>query len=194
MINRITDKKKIIDILTQSFDDNKSAKWAVKNDKKRVERLSRLMSYALNICNNQNGAVLSPDCSGAILYDYPKKSRYTFSRLLADIQFIFKVIGPERLFKVLKRESYIKKFHPKRDYIYLWFLGVTPEKQGHGIGSGLLKDLAQHADRKKLSVVLETSNPKNLPLYHKFGFEIYHEWNSDFIGFPVWFMKREPNC
>jgi len=195
MINvSATDKKKIVDILTQSFDDNKSANWAIKNDRKRVKRMRRLMAYALEICKLQDGVCLSQNGAGAILYDYPKSSRYTFSRLIADIQFIAAVIGPERLFKVLKRETYIKKFHPKRDYIYLWFLGVDAERQGQGIGSKLLKELTLRADKNRLPIVLETSNPKNLPLYNKFGFSVYHEWNSDFIGFPIWFMKREANC
>ena len=190
----ITDKQKVISILAQSFDDNKSANWAIKSDKKRVNRMRRLMAYALKICKVQNGVFVSQDGAGVMLYDYPNSSKYSFPRLIADIQFIFTVIGPERLFKVLKRESYIKKFHPKENYIYLWFLGVDPKKQGNGTGSKLLKELTVHSDKNKLQIVLETSNSKNLALYNKFGFKIYHEWNADFIGFPIWFMKREPNC
>jgi len=185
-------KKRIIEILTKSFDDNKSTNWAVKNDKKRIARISRLMNYAIKLCEKQDGVLISENKNGAIIYDYPKKSKYTFNRLVLDIQFIFNVIGLTRLFKVLKREEYIKNFHPKENYIYLWFLGVLPEKQGEGTGNELLKDLSLKADQENLPIVLETSNPKNLEFYKKFGFSIYHEWNSDFIGFSTWFMKRFP--
>lgn len=181
---------RVVEILTKSFDDNKSTNWAVKQDSKRVKRISYLMKYAYDICKAQNGAFISDDQNGAILYDFPITARYNFSRLIQDIKFIFKVIGPERLFKVLEREKYIKNLHPKEEYIYLWFLGVSPENQGNGTGSKMLNELTVLADKTSLSICLETSNPKNLELYKRFGFEIYHEWQSDFIGFPVWFMKR----
>ena len=182
---------RVVEILTKSFDDNKSTNWAVKQDKKRLIRISRLMQYAYHICKVQDGAFISDDHNGAILYDFPVTAKYDLSRLVQDIRFIFNVIGPERLFKVLKREKYIKNLHPKEEYIYLWFLGVHPKNQGNGTGSKLLDELNSLADEKKLTICLETSNPKNIELYKRFGFEIYHEWNSDFISFPVWFMKRQ---
>lgn len=192
MISATEDNKnRIVEILTKSFDDNKSTNWAVKQDRKRIQRISGLMRYACDLCQIQNGAFLSDDRSGAILYDFPKTAKYSISRLLQDIRFIFQVIGPERLFKVLKRESYIKKFHPSENYIYLWFLGVMPESQGKGLGTKLLTQLTGLADENKLPICLETSNPMNLELYKRFGFSVYHEWDSDFIGFPVWFMRRE---
>ncbi len=183
-------KNQIIDILTKSFNHNKSTNWAVKKDNKRVMRIAGLMRYACDLCQTQNGAFLSDDRTGAVLFDFPKTSKYTIGRLSNDIRFIFNVIGPERLLKVLKRENYIKKFHPNESYIYLWFLGVLPESQGKGTGSEMLSELTDLADKRKLSIYLETSNPRNLELYNRFGFSVYHEWNSDFIGFPVWFMRR----
>lgn len=184
-------KNQVIEILTKSFHDNKSTNWAVKQDRKRLQRISRLMRHACDLCQIQNGAFLSDDQEGAILYDFPKTAKYSVDRLLQDIRFIFQVIGPERLFKVLKRESYIKKFHPDKNYIYLWFLGVMPESQGKGIGTKLLNKLTNLADEKNLSICLETSNRRNLELYRRFDFSVYHEWDSDFIGFPIWFMRRE---
>ena len=186
-----SNKVRIIDILTRSFDDNKSTNWVVKSDKKRISRIRKLMVYAYDLCKMQEGVFISDDNKGAIIFDLPKTSKYNFTRLIKDVGFIFNVIGVERLFKVLKREGYIKKFHPKDDYIYLWFLGVFPENQGNGVGSKLLQELIVMANNKNLPIYLETSNPGNLKLYKKFGFSTYHEWNTDFIGFSVWFMKRE---
>jgi ribosomal protein S18 acetylase RimI-like enzyme len=184
-------KNHIIDILTKSFNDNKSTNWAVKKDKKRLMRIAGLMHYACDLCEAQNGAFLSDDQTGAILYDFPRTSKYTISRLRNDIRFILNVIGPERLLRVLKRENYIKKFHPDEEYIYLWFLGVLPEWQGNGTGSKMLSELIDLADKINLPIYLETSNPRNLELYKRFGFSVYHVWDSDFIGFPIWFMRTD---
>lgn len=185
-----SNKSQILDILTKSFDDNKSTNWAVKSDKKRKSRIRKLMLYAHDICKKQDGVFISDDNKAAIIFDFPRTAKYGLSRLIQDLKFIVGVISPERLFKVLKRESYIKKYHPKDDFIYLWFLGVDPESQGKGVGGALLNELVLIADNKKIPIYLETSNPRNLTFYKKFGFSVYHEWNSDFMGFPVWFMKR----
>ena len=186
-----SNKSRIIEILTKSFDDNKSTNWAIKCDRERILRIRKLMVYAYDLCKKQEGVVISDDNDGAIIFDYPKTSQYNILRLIKDLGFIFNVIGPGRLFKVLKREGYIKKFHPKKDYIYLWFLGVLPESQRNGIGSRMMQDLIKISNMKRLPVYLETSNPRNLDFYEKFGFSIYHKWNTEFIGFPVWFMRRE---
>lgn len=185
-----SNKSKIINILSKAFDTNKSVNWVVKNDKRRELRIRSLMNYAFDLCK-QDGVFVSEDCNGAIIFDFPKASKNVISKLIQDIKFIFNVIGAERLFKVLKREAYIKKFHPKENYIYLWFLGVNPDYQGKGIGSKLLEELLEISGKKGLSVYLETSNPLNLEFYKKFGFNIYHEWNSEFIGFPIWFMRKD---
>lgn len=184
-------KSLAIGILTRSFNDNKSANWVIKSDNKRVVRLSGLMEYAFNLCKLQNGVYLSEDNQGAIIYDFPNRTRYTFKRLLADVDLVVNVIGLRRFSKVLKRENYIKKYHPDNDFIYLWFLGVDPNYQGNGTGGKLLQELTKIADNQSLPIYLETSNPQNLSFYKKFGFDIYHEWNADFIGFTVWFMRKE---
>lgn len=186
-------KDRAIEILTRSFGTNKSTNWVIKQDKCKLLRICKLMTYAYEICTKHNGAFISDDKEGAILFDFPINSKYSFTQLIKDLGFIFNVISPERLFKVLKRENYIKKHHPNKNYIYLWFLGVSPECQGKGIGSKLLTELNRIADQRNLPVYLETSNPRNLALYKRFGFSIYYEWNSDFIDFPIWFMRRETN-
>jgi len=187
-----SNKTKIAEILTRSFNDNQSANWVIGAGKKRIKKLTGLMNYAYSLCVINDGVYLSKDNQGAIIFDYPNRSTYTFKRFLEDINFILQVIGLGRLVCVLRRENYIKKYHPKTDYIYLWFLGVNPEKQGKGTGEKLLQDLLDIADKEELPVYLETSTPRNLNFYKKFGFYIYHEWNASFIGFTVWFMKR--NC
>jgi ribosomal protein S18 acetylase RimI-like enzyme len=64
------------------------------------------------------------------------------------------------------------KYHPEEPHWYLPLIGVDPLHQGHGYGSALMKHALQHCDQEKKLAYLESSNPRNLSLYIRHGFEI----------------------
>ncbi|MDQ0466581.1 ribosomal protein S18 acetylase RimI-like enzyme [Caulobacter ginsengisoli] len=65
----------------------------------------------------------------------------------------------------------MRTFHPHEPHWYLSMLGVDPARQGRGLGSALLKAGLARCDADGLPAYLESSNPKNVPLYERFGFE-----------------------
>jgi GNAT superfamily N-acetyltransferase len=74
---------------------------------------------------------------------------------------------------------------------YLGVLGVDPEWQGRGVGSRLMQPILERADLEGLAVTLETGQPRNLPLYARYGFEVTAELPPVGDGAPVvWTMKR----
>ena len=76
---------------------------------------------------------------------------------------------------------------------YLGVVGVAPAWQGRGLGSRLMAPGLERADRAGLPVTLETSQPRNLPLYRRHGFEVLRELRAEVTGGPVvWTMKRPP--
>lgn len=66
----------------------------------------------------------------------------------------------------------MNKFHPHEPHWYLPLIGADPTKQGRGYGSALLKHALARCDRDKLPAYLESSNPVNVPLYQRHGFEV----------------------
>jgi GNAT superfamily N-acetyltransferase len=64
------------------------------------------------------------------------------------------------------------KYHPGEPHWYLPLIGVDPLHQGHGYGSALMKQALQRCDQEKKLAYLESSNPRNLSLYIRHGFEI----------------------
>jgi ribosomal protein S18 acetylase RimI-like enzyme len=64
------------------------------------------------------------------------------------------------------------RYHPSEPHWYLPLLGVDPSQQGKGIGSALLQQALKTCDREKRLAYLESSNPKNVPLYERHGFEV----------------------
>ena len=72
----------------------------------------------------------------------------------------------------------MQKFHPTEPHWYLPMIGVDPAHQGAGIGSALMSEALKAVDRDGLIAYLESSNPKNVSLYERHGFEIIGEIQS----------------
>lgn len=182
------DKTLVVDILTKSFDTNQSVNYIVKQDQKRVQRVSALMDYSFEVCYLFGDVFLSDDKKACALITYPDKKKTTLKSILLDVKLILFSVGIKNIKKTLARESLINKIQPKELKYYLWFIGVDPEYQNEGIGSVLLSEIIEDSEHKKRPIYLETSTLKNLPWYEKFGFQIYHELD---LSYKLFFLKRE---
>jgi ribosomal protein S18 acetylase RimI-like enzyme len=58
------------------------------------------------------------------------------------------------------------------EHWYLSLIGVVLARQGHGLGSALLRHALERCDRDHLPAYLESTNPANVPLYRRHGFEV----------------------
>jgi len=65
----------------------------------------------------------------------------------------------------------ITKFHPKEPHWYLPLIGVDPAHQGRGHGDALMRYALEWFDRERLPAYLESTNPRNISLYRRHGFE-----------------------
>jgi ribosomal protein S18 acetylase RimI-like enzyme len=63
-------------------------------------------------------------------------------------------------------------FHPSEPHWYLPMIGVDPTEQGRGYGSALLRRGLARCDATGLPAYLESTNPRNVPLYERFGFKV----------------------
>jgi ribosomal protein S18 acetylase RimI-like enzyme len=63
-------------------------------------------------------------------------------------------------------------YHPNEPHWYLPLLGVDPLYHGKGLGSALLQHALAICDQDNKFAYLESSNPRNIPLYKRHGFEL----------------------
>lgn len=186
-----SDKNVVVDILTQSFDTNKSVNSVIKQDGNRVKRIQALMEYSFKMCYTFGEVFLSDDDNACALILFPDKKRTTSSSLFWDLKLVYKSIGLANLNNVLNREAFIKKARPKEPLYYIWFGGVRPDYQNKGIGTSLLSEVLQYSISYKRSAFLETSAEENVSLYQKFGFKIYNELD---LGYKLYMMKRSSDA
>ncbi len=180
-------KKQVVNILTESFNNNKSVNYVVKQDNRRVKRISSLMEYAFEQNVNLGEIYLSDDQQGALVLVMPGKSRGIVASIYLTLRLITKVISIERLIKILKWKSKTNKYLPKTPFIYIDFIGVLPQRQRGGIGGKLLKKAIERSRETNLPIYLITSMPENLPFYNLFNFEVYQQ--IDF-GYKIYFLRR----
>ena len=64
----------------------------------------------------------------------------------------------------------MEQYHPSEPCWFLPLIGVDPICQGRGYGSALLRHALEGCDRDGLPAYLESSNPRNIPLYERHGF------------------------
>ena len=80
-------------------------------------------------------------------------------------------------------------YHPAEPHWYLPVIGIDPIQQGKGYGSALMRHVLERIDREHKQAYLESSNPRNNPLYERLGFEelgTIQEGDSP----PLWPMVR----
>ncbi len=65
----------------------------------------------------------------------------------------------------------MESYHPKEPCWYLPLIAVDTAFQGQGFGSQLMKHALARVDEDKLPAYLESSNPQNISLYERHGFE-----------------------
>src|SRR5260221_1114513 len=183
-------KSLVIDILAESFDDNKSVNYVVKQDQSRQARIRGLMDYSYNVCNEFGDVWISDDAQACALILFPDKKRTNLNAILWDVKLALSVIGLDRVGKVRGRESKIKAFHPKEPFSYLWFIGVNSSFQNKGKGSQLLREIIEYSEKKQRPIYLETSVDRNVPWYQKHGFEIFQSLN---LTYTLYMMRRAGN-
>jgi len=185
------DRKLVVDIISNSFEDNLSVNWVIKNDRKRMKRISVLAEYAFNTVLRKDGIYVSSDEEGVIMFYKQNAYKETFADYIDQAKLALQAVTLPRVLEVLKRESYKDNIRPSDgEFIYCWFYGVRNSARGKGAAIELKNFIFDEADKMNLPIFLETSMTKNLIAYERYGFETFHEWEEN--EKKLWFMKRTP--
>ena len=80
-------------------------------------------------------------------------------------------VAAEKLDGLLAVFEQMGRYHPNDPCWHLAFIAVDPARQGKGLGSALLEESLQQCERDGRPAYLESTNPANLSLYGRHGFE-----------------------
>lgn len=94
---------------------------------------------------------------------YPDEDR------IADI--IQHTVSPEKLEDVFSVLKLMGEHHPDEPVWHLAMIGVDPTKYGCGHGATMMHAFLERIDSAGLPAYLESTNPANITLYQRHGFE-----------------------
>ncbi len=158
----------------------------------RLKRLTIGFSVTLRTCVNRSWPLalnLDGRIAAVALIHPPGAYPLPWATQLRNVIRIVSATGVYGLGRWRTWLQAIERQHPPEPHLYLELLGVEPALQGRGLGSSLLAALTERADREGLACFLETANPRNLPLYRGFDFEVVGE--EAILDVPTWFMRRD---
>lgn len=94
----------------------------------------------------------------------------------------------EEIFSLLEQ---MDGYHPPEPHWYLPLIGVDPAELGKGYGSALMEHALVPCDRENRLAYLDSTNPRNVSLYERHGFELL---GTIQVGSspPVFPMLRRP--
>jgi GNAT superfamily N-acetyltransferase len=84
---------------------------------------------------------------------------------------VFETADPERLEEIGGFFEKVDAYHPEGDIWYLPLIAADPAHIGKGLGGALMKHALAVCDEQGKTAYLESSNPRNVSLYQRHGFE-----------------------
>ena len=187
-----THKAKVIEILSECFESNKSVNLIVKQDAKKQDRISHLMNYAFDACIEAGQVYLNQNLTAAIICSTSADKLPILEEAYLTAKLVRQVTGISGIGRAMRRERYVNGFHPKdEEFMYIWFIGVKASERVRGAGSEILKQVINESNEQKIPIYLETSTERNLTFYEKHGFKTYHISPDDLFGFKLYFLKRQ---
>jgi ribosomal protein S18 acetylase RimI-like enzyme len=192
------DLPEVVQTLTDAFAVDPHFDWFLRTGPKRDAGRLGMFRFLIGGDGLKAGRIDRPASGGAAAVWMPFDWVTRPAPVSADVQaapVMLAATGLRRIGRLLAIRADMDKHHPTdRPHAYLWFLGVAPALQGHGIGSRLLASAGARLDAEGLPAYLETGTTRNVALYRRHGFEVISEHKARKDAPTMWSMWREPGA
>lgn len=162
------DRQRVIGVITMAFTTDPMARWAYPNPSTYLAVMPEVVSAFGGKSFAHGTAHLVDDDMGAAMW-LPPGVTADEERLAALME---QYVPQDRTGDMMQIFERMERCHPPEPCWYLPLIGVDPVAQGRGAGSALLRHALARCDREGGLAYLESSNPRNVPLYQRHGFEI----------------------
>ncbi|RGP41705.1 Puromycin N-acetyltransferase [Altererythrobacter insulae] len=162
------EQKSVADIITLGFAADPIARWVWPDAGTYLRTMPRF-TMAFGGGGFTRSSVYRTDCGYAAAMWLPPGVHSDDE----GIETIFaETIAPERMEEIGSFFEQMDTFHPQEECWYLPLIAADPSQTGRGLGAALMKYALQKCDEQCLPAYLESSNPRNISLYERHGFEV----------------------
>lgn len=158
----------VVDVITLAFSTDPMARWAYPDPATYLAAMPETIK-AFGGSGFAHGTVHLADDGAAAAMWLPPGVESDGQRLA---ELTEQYTPPERLPAMMQVFEQMGAYHPDEPCWFLPLIGVDPARQGRGYGSALLGHALKQCDRDNVAAYLESSNPRNIPLYERYGFRV----------------------
>jgi ribosomal protein S18 acetylase RimI-like enzyme len=162
------ERKAVLDVVTLAFVADPLARWALDGPTRYLASMPPLVDAFGGPGLARGAAYVVDGLEGAALWLPPgvEPDSERMNAIMASN--VADAVLPE-LAEVFEQMG---GYHPHEPHWYLPLIGVDPAQQGRGFGAALMRHAVQRFDAAGALAYLESSNPRNISLYQRHGFEI----------------------
>ncbi len=164
----LADEPRVTELIVSAFENDPAARWMYPNvwdyrvyfpEFVRAFGGGAFASGTADVLHNYDGAALwlPPDAHPDEASVIALIANTTPEELQAPLMAVIEEMG---------------SYHPTEPHSHLPMIGVHPSHQHHGYGSALLRYGLKLCDEQGVPTYLESSNPENIPLYERHGFQV----------------------
>ncbi|WP_327114818.1 GNAT family N-acetyltransferase [Streptomyces sp. NBC_01341] len=186
------DRDQVVRILDEAFHEDPVSSWVFPDEDHRRAVHGRFLGVFADITLSQGRIDLLEDGTAAALWisvpagapqgtdDTPALMRETADPDNERAELVGRLTGA---------------VHPHdRAHEYLLMIGVSPQRQGEGIGEALMRGVLERCDREGVPAYLEASSERSRRLYERLGFGFTGKAVELPEGPLMWPMWREPQA
>lgn len=162
------DKEMLTDIITAGFIADPITRWVWPDLHTYLAMMPEFISAFGGRAFDHDSAYLMPDGNAAALW-LPPGIEPDAEAILSLFQ---TSVSGDKLAEVEDFFEQMDAYHPADQACwYLPMIATEPASTGMGLGSAILAHALRRCDHDGTITYLESSNPRNIPLYERFGFE-----------------------
>ena len=169
---RKADAPQIASILADAFTDDPVMSWMMGRPNPPE---TFFLELARGIYLRRGYGHLAEDSAATLWLPAGEAPHLPFANELRLALSLLRHIGASGIGRARACGEIIGANHPAAPHYYLFAVGVRNGMKGKGLGGRLIREGLRRADKDRAIAYLENSNPKNTPLYQRFGFEAQSE-------------------
>ena len=182
------DTSRAISTLVLGFVNDPLVRWCWPDPNQYLNVMPRLVMAYAGQAFDLGTAHMEENYLGVALWFPPGMERNDEELLALDNE----TLPEEKRIEIYNAEVELEQYQPRDPHWYLPLAAVDPSCHSQGVGSALLNFALAKCDEKGSMAYLESSNPRNITLYERHGFELLGE--VKITGGPSYFpMARKAN-
>jgi len=186
------DSADVVEIVVSAFYDDPTWSWAFPDPSRRAEQHRLWWGLLIDGAIRFPWVWLTQGNTATSVWIPPNETDFSPEQEAAVEPLLVELLASGAS-RVLRGIELFDQAHPRGvPHFYLSLLGTSTEHRGHGFGLRLMAENLRRIDDAGMPSYLEASNPANVPLYMRYGFEVLGSFTLPEGGPEVFTMWRDP--